>query len=54
MEGEDTSGQQTPAGFVLMEGGEGAAPCSAPCQRALKDWQRAWAKGKKNNCEVEV
>lgn len=53
MEREDTSGQQTPADFLLMEGGEDAAPCSAPCQHygstllPLKDWQRAWAKGKK-------
>lgn len=53
MEGEDASGQQTPADFLLTEGGEGAAPRSTPCQRygsrllSLKDWQRAWAKGKK-------
>ena len=53
MEGEDTSGQQTAAGFLLTEGGEGAGPCSAPCQcygstlLPLKDWARAWAKGKK-------
>lgn len=33
MEAEDASGQQTPADFLLTEGGEGAAPRSTPCQR---------------------